>query len=133
MSNSATPWASAHQVFLSFTVSLSLLKLMSIELVMSSNHLILYLPSPLALNFSQHQGLFSESAPCIRWPRYWSFSFRINPSNECLGLISFRIDWFDLLAFQGPSLAPQFINIIFSVLSSLWSNSHICTRLLEKP
>ena len=77
-----------------------LLKLMSIELVMSSNHLILYLPSPLALNLSQHQGLFSESAPCVKWPKYWSSSFSVSPSNECSVLISFRIDWFDLLAFQ---------------------------------
>ena len=97
----ATPWASAHQVFLSFTISLSLLKLKSIELVMSSNHLILYLLSPLAFNLSQQQGLFSESDPCIRWPKYWSFSFSISPSNECSGLISFRIDRFDPLAFQG--------------------------------
>ena len=105
----ATPWASAHQVFLSFTVSLSLLKLMSIELVMSSNHLILYLSSPLALNLSQHQGLFSESPPCVKWPKYWSFSFSISPSNECSVLISFRIDWFDLLAFQETlkSLLPH--------------------------
>ena len=101
VSNSAIPWASAHQIFLSFIVSLSLLKLMSIELVMSSNHLILYLPSPLALNLSQHQGLFSESAPCIRWPKYWNFSFNISPSNEHSGLSSLRMDWLDLLAVQG--------------------------------
>ena len=78
-------------------------KPMSIESVMPSNHLILcHLPSPPAFNPSQHQGCFSnESALCIRWPKYWSFSFNISPSNEHPGLISFRMDWLDLLAVQG--------------------------------
>ena len=95
----ATPQTAAHQGSLSFTISWSLLKLMSIELVMPSNHLILSPPSP-AFNLSQHQGLFNESALPIRWPKYWSFSFNISPSNEHSGLISFRMDWFDLLAVQ---------------------------------
>ena len=72
---------------------------MSIELVMPSNHLIFCHPPSLALSLSQHRGLFCELAPHIRWPKYWSFS--ISPSNEYSGLISFRIDWFDLLVVQG--------------------------------
>ena len=102
MSDSAAPWTTAHQASLSFTLFRSLLKLMSIESVMPSNHFILCCPpSPPALNLSQHQGLFYKSALCLRWPKYWSFSFSISPSNEYSGLISFRIDWFDLLAVQG--------------------------------
>ena len=94
-----TPWTAALQASLSFTVFLSLLKLMSIESVMPSNpsHPP-SLPSPSALNLSQHQ-VFLVSQLCIRWPKYWSFSF--SPSSEYSVLISFRIDWFDLLAFQG--------------------------------
>ena len=96
----ATPRTAAHQASLSFTVSQSLLKLMSIESVMPSNHLChsLLLLSSIFPSIS----VFSnESALCIRWPKYWSFSFSISPSNEYSGLISFRIDWFDLLAVQG--------------------------------
>ena len=80
-----------------------LLKLRSIESVIPSNHLILCHPSPAALNLSQHQGLFQwiGSDENIRWPKYWSFSFSISPSNEYSGLISFRIDWLDLLVAQG--------------------------------
>ena len=96
------PWTAALQASLSFTISWSLLKLMSIELVMSSNHLILcFSPSPPAFNLSQHQGLFYESTLCIRWPKYWSFSFSISSSNEYSGLISFNMDWFVFLAVQG--------------------------------
>ena len=94
-----TPWTAAHQDSLSITNSWSLLKLMSIELVMPS--LPLSSPSPPASSFSQHQGLFQWVSFCIRWPKYWSFSFRISPSNEYLGLIYFRIDWFDLLVVLG--------------------------------
>ena len=102
MSDSAAPWTAAHQASLSFTLFWSLLKLMSIESVMPSNHFILCCPpSPPALNLFQHQGLFYKSTLCLRWPKYWSFSFSISPSNEYSGLISFRIDWFDLLAVQG--------------------------------
>ena len=89
----ATPWTAAHQPSLSFAISWSLLKLMSIEPVMPSNHLILCHPfSPPPLNLSQHRVFSNESAPCIRLPKYWSFSFSIRPSNEYSGLISFRIE-----------------------------------------
>ena len=93
-----TTWTAVQQASLSITNSWSLLKLMSIKQVMPSNHLILSFPSSPAFNLSQHQGLFSESALHIMWPKYWSFSFNISPSNEYSGLISFRIDWLDLLA-----------------------------------
>ena len=96
----ATPWTAVCQTSLSFTISWSLLKLMSIESVMPSNHLILCCPLLLLLSIFSNIIVFSsELAFCIRWPNYWSFS--INPSNEYLGLISFRIDWIDLLAVQG--------------------------------
>ena len=88
--------------FLSFTISQSLLKLVSIEWVMLSNHLVLCHPLLLPPSISPSIRVFSkESARLIRWPKYWSFSFIISPSNEYSGLISFRIDWLDLLAFQG--------------------------------
>ena len=98
----ATPWTAAHQASLSITNFWSLLKLMSIESVMPSNHLILCHPLLLQPSIFPTIGVFSkESVLCIRWPKYWSFSFSISPSNEYSGLISFRIDWFDLLAVQG--------------------------------
>ena len=94
--------AAACQVSLSFTISQSLLKLMSIELVMPSNHLILCPPLLPLPSIFPSIGVFSnESALCIRWPEYWSFSFSISPSNEYSGLISFRNDWFDLLSVHG--------------------------------
>ena len=97
-----TPWTAALWTSLSFTVSQSLLKLMSIELVMPSNHLILCCPLLLLPSIFPSIRVFSnELALHIRWPKYWSFSFSNSPSNECSGLISFRIDWFDLLAVQG--------------------------------
>ena len=87
---------------LSFTISQSLLKLMSIEFMMPSNHVILFHPLFLLLSIFPNIRVFSnESALHIRWPKYWSFSFSISPSNEYSGLISFRIDWFDLLIVQG--------------------------------
>ena len=97
-----TPWTAAYLASLSFTVSQSLLKLMSIELMMSSNHLIpccplLFLPSI----FPSFRVFSNKKALRIRWPKYWSFSFSIHPSNEYSGLISFRIDWCDLFAGQG--------------------------------
>ena len=98
----ATPWTAACQASLSITISQSLLKLMSIELVMPSTHLILCLPLLLLPSFFSSSRIFSnESSVCIRWAKYWRLSFSIHPSNEYSGLISFRIDWFDLLAFQG--------------------------------
>ena len=98
----ATPWTAARQASLSITDSQSLLKLMSIESVMPSNHLILCRPLLLLpLIFPSIRVFSSESVLCIRWPKYWSFSFNISPSNEHSGLISFRMDWLDLLAVQG--------------------------------
>ena len=97
----AIPWTAAHQVSLSITNSQSLLKLTSIESVMPSNHLILRpLLFPPSI-FPRIRVFFSESVLHIRWPKYWSFSFNISPSNEHSGLISFRMDWLDLLAVQG--------------------------------
>ena len=98
----ATPWTAAHQASLSITNSQNLLKLMSIELVMTSNHLILCHPLLLLPSVIPSIRVFSnELVLCIRWPKYWSFSFSICPSNEYSVLISFRMDWLDLLAVQG--------------------------------
>ena len=98
----ATPWTAAHQASLSITNSWSLPKLVSFELVMPSNHLILYCPLRLLpLIFPSIRVFSSESVLCTRWPKYWSFSFSISPSNEDSGLISFSIDWLDLPAVQG--------------------------------
>ena len=95
----ATPWTAAHQAFLSFIIFQSLFKLMSIKLVMLSNHLILCCPLLLLPSIFPNIRVFSnESAFCIRWPKYLSFS--ISPFNQYSGLISFRIDWFDLLTAQ---------------------------------
>ena len=97
-----TPWTAARQASLSFTISRSLLKLMSIESVMPSNHLLLCYPLLLLPSIFPSIRVFSnELALHIRWPRYWSFSFSIGPSKEYSGLISFRTDWLDLLAVQG--------------------------------
>ena len=96
------PWNAAHQASLSITNSRSLFKLMSIESVMPSNHLVLCRPLLLPPSIFPSIRVFSsESVLCIRWPKYWSFSFSISPSNEYSGLISFRMDWLDLLAVQG--------------------------------
>ena len=98
----ATPWTAARQASLSITNSWSWLKPMSIESVMPSSHLILCCPLLLLPSIFPSIRVFSnESALCIRWPKYWSFSFNISPSNEHPGLISFRMDWLDLLAVQG--------------------------------
>ena len=99
----ATPWTAARQASLSFTISQSLLKLMSIKSMMPSNHLILSHPLLLPSVFPSHQGLrvfASELALPIRWRKYWNFSFSCSPSSEYSGLISFRIDWLDLLGVQ---------------------------------
>jgi len=96
-----TPWTAAHQASLSFTISQSLLKLMSIELVMPSNHLILCHPLLLLPSiFPSIRDFSSELTLPIRWPKDWNFSFSISPSNEYSRLISFRFDWFDFLAVQ---------------------------------
>ena len=98
----ATPWTIAHQASLSITNSQSLLKLMSIEWVMPSNHLLLCCPFLLLPSTFLSISVFSsESVLCIRWPKYCSFSFGISPSNEYSGLISLKTDWLDLLAVQG--------------------------------
>ena len=98
----ATPWTAAHQASLSITNSRSLPKLMSIELVMPSSHLILCRPLHLLPSIPPSIRVFSkESTLRMRWPKYWSFNFNISPSNEHPGLISFRMDWLDLLAVQG--------------------------------
>ena len=102
VSESASPWTAAHQVSLSITNSWSLFKLISIELVMSSNHFIICHPLLLLLSIFSIITVFSnESVLLIRWPKYWSFSFNIRPSDEYSRLIYFRIDLFDLLAVQG--------------------------------
>ena len=97
----ANPWTTARQASLSFTISRSLFKLVCIESLMPSNHLILCRPLLFLPSIFPSVRIFTnESALHIRWPKYWSFSFSISPSNEYSGLISFRIDWFDLLAVQ---------------------------------
>ena len=120
----ATPWTAAHQVSLSITNSRSPPKLMSIVLVMPSNHLILCHPLLLLPSIFPSIRVFSnESALHVRWPKDWSFSFSISPSNEHPGLISFRMDWLDLLAVQRileSSLTPQFKSIDSSVPSFLY-------------
>ena len=106
MSDCLTPWTATRQASLSFTVSHSLLKFMSIKSVMLSNHLILCCPLLLLPSILPSiRGFSSESAINIRWPNYWSFSFSNSPSNEYLGLISFRMDWLDLLAVQGTLMS----------------------------
>ena len=108
----ATPWTAARQASLSNINSQSLLKLISIEPVMPSNHLILCCPLLLQPSIFPRIKVFSsELVLCIRWPKYWSFSFSISPSYEHPGLISFRMDWLDLLAVQGTSPTPQFKSI----------------------
>ena len=127
----ATPWTAAHQASLSITSSRRLGKLMSIELVMPSNHLIfchplLLLPSV----FTSIRVCSNESALRIRWPKYWSFSFNISPSNEHSGLISFRMEWLDLLAIQGTLKSlPQY----HSSKASILQHSAFFTVQLSQP
>ena len=120
----ATPWTAAWQASLPITNSRSLLKLMSVESMMPLNHLILCRPLLLPPSiFPSIRVFFNESALCIKWPKYWSFSFNISPSNEFSGLISFRIDWSDLLAVQGTLkslLQHHNSSISSSVLSLLY-------------
>ena len=131
-------WTAALQVSLSFAISQSLFKLMSIELMMPSTHLILCHPLILLLSIFPSIRVFSsESALHIRWTEYWSFSFSISPSNKYSGLISFRVEWFGLIAVQGTLRIFSSTTVrklhFFSIQPSSWSNSHICTWLLEKP
>ena len=119
VSDPATPWTAARQGSLSFTNSQSLLKPMSTESVMPSNHLILCHPLLLLPSIFTSISVFSnETVLHIRWPKYWSFSFSISPSNEYSGLISFRT-WFDILAVQEFSPVPQFKSINSSALAFL--------------
>ena len=131
----ATTWTAARQASLSITNSWSLLRLISIELVMPSNHLIFghpLLPPPSI--FPSIRVFSNESALCIKWPKYWSFSFNISPSSEYSGMISFRMDWLDLLAVQGTLNSQNSLlqyhsskaSIFGAQLSSLF-NSHIHT------
>ena len=121
----ATLWTAVRQASLSFTISWSLLQFMSIESVMPSKHLILCRPLFLLPSSFPTVRVFSnESVLRIRWPKYWSFSFSISPFNEYSGLVSFRIDWLDLLAVQGTqesSPTPQFESINSSALTFLYS------------
>ena len=123
-----TPWTAARQASLSITNSQSLLKLMSIELVMPSYHLILCCPLLLPPSIFPRIRVFSkESGFHIRWPKYWSFSFIIHPSNEYSGLISFRMDWLDLLAVQGT--LKSLLQHHSSKLSILWHSAFFIVQL----
>ena len=123
-----TPWTAAHQASLSITNSQSLLKLMSIESVMPSNHLILCRPLLLLPSIFPSIRVFSnESVLHIKWPKYWSFSFNISPSNEYSRLISFRMDWFDLLAVQGT--LKSLLQHHSSKASILWLSAFFIVQL----
>ena len=133
-----TPWTSALQALLSFTMSWSLLRFMSVELVISSKHLVLCCSLLLLPSIFPSIRVFSnESALRIRWPKSWSFSFSIIPSNGYSGFFSFRIDWFDIPAVQGLSRVFFSTTIwkhqFLRTQPSLWSNSHVHAWLLEKP
>ena len=134
VSDSATPWTAACQASLSITNSWSLLRLMSVELVMPCNCLILC--HPLVLTPSIFPIIRVFSVPCIKWPKYWSFSFSISPSSEYLGL--FPLGWTGWISLQSRGLSRVFSNTtvqkhqFFSAQLSLWSNSHTHTWLLEK-
>ena len=133
----ATPWITARQASLSITNSQSLLKLTSIESVMPSNHLILCHPLlRLPSIFPSIRVFSNESVFHSRWPKYWSFSFNISPSNECSGLIYFRMDWFDLLEVQGSAVFSNTTvqkHQFFCIQLSSQSNSHMHTWPLKKP
>ena len=128
MSNSAAPWTAACQASLSITSSWSPFKLMSIESVMLSNHLILCRPLLLPPSIFPRVRVFShESVLRIRWPKYWSFSFSISVSNEYSGLISFRMDWLDLLAIQGT--LKSLLQHYSSKASILWCSAFFIVQL----
>ena len=124
----ATPWTAGHQASLSITNSWILLKLMSIKSVMPSNHLILCRPLFLPPSIFPSVRVFSsESVLHVRWPKYWSFSFSISPSNEYSGLISFRIDWLDLLVVQGT--LKSLFQHHSSKASILWHSAFFIVQL----
>ena len=130
----ATPWTAACQASQSIT-NLEFTQTHVHWVVMPSNHLILCHPLLLLPSvFSSIKVFSNESVLCIRWPKYWNFSFSISPSNEYSGLISFKVGFpCSPRDSQKSSLTPQFKSIIFGAQLSLWSNSHIYTWLLEKP
>ena len=124
----ATPWTATQQASVSITNTWSLLKLTSIESVMPSNHPILCCPLLLPPSvFPSIRVFFNESVLHIRWPKYWSFSFSISPSNEYLGLISFRINWLDLLAVQGT--LKSLLQHHRSKASILWRSAFFIVQL----
>ena len=133
----ATPWIAAHQACFTITNSRSLPKLMSVELVMPSSHLIFCLPLLLLPLIPPSRVFSNESALHMRWPKYWSFSFSISPSKENPGLISFRMDWLDLLASKGLSRVFSNTTVqkhqFFSTQLSSQSKFHIHTWPQEKP
>ena len=123
-----TPWTTTHQASLSFTISWSLHQLMPIELVIPSNHLILCHPLLLLHTIFPSIRVFSsESGLCIRWPKYWSFSFSISPSNEYSGLISFNTEWLYLLAIQG--ILKSLLQHHSSEASILWHSAFFMVQL----
>ena len=123
-------WTAAREASLSFTIFWTLLKLMSIELMMPSNHLIFCRPLLLLPSIFPRIRVFpNESALCIRWPKYCSLSFSISPSNDYLGLISFRIDWFDLLAVQGT--LKNLLHHHSLKASILWHSAFFKVQLLH--
>ena len=122
------PWTAAHQATLSITNTRSLLKLMSIESVMASNHLILCHPLLLLPSILPSIRVFyNESVLCITWPKYWSISFNISPADEYSGLISFRMDWLDLLAVQGT--LKSLLQHYSSKASILWWSAFFIVQL----
>ena len=130
MSNFETPWTAAGQASLSITNSQSLLKLMCIESVMPSNHLIICRSFLLLPSIFPSIGVFSdESVLHMRWPKYWSFSFSINPASEYLGLISFRVDWLHLLEVQGT--LKSLLQHHSSKASILWCSAFFIVQLLH--
>ena len=129
VSHSATPWTAARQASLSITNSWSLLKLISIVSVMPSSHLILCCPLLLPSIFPSVRVFSNESVLCIRWPKYWSFSFSMSPSNEYSGLISSRMEWLGPLAIQGTLKSLQHHS---SEASILWHSAFFIVQLSQR-
>ena len=128
----ATPWTAAHQSFLFFTISQSLLRFMSIESMMPFSHLVLCCPFLPLLSIFPSIRVFSSELPLhIRWPKYWSFSFSISPSNEHSGLISFRTDLFSLFEVQGILKSLLCLSVILSKLLIKPPNLILCSPLLD--